>query len=69
MPDVKLTDARRLAILTEQVRGIVEVVLIQGPVDQNDLLAIVEERGVKPTSAELTAIRNTLVADGTIEIV
>lgn len=69
MADVKLTDARRIAILTEKVRGILEVALIGGPVDANELLALIGSRGVGLTPAEITTIRAALVADGTIEVV
>ena len=69
MPVVRLKETRRIEIETARVKGILEVALLPGPVAQDALLELIKSRGITLPGADLVAIRNALIADGTIEIV
>ena len=69
MPSIRLTQARRIEIETRRVRGVIEVALLSGPINQNDLAELIDNRGIKLSGVDLLAIRAVLIADGTIEIV
>lgn len=66
---LKLTAAARLARQVERVKGVLLVHLPDGGLDVAGTLALLAQQGVILDPADLPAVRDALVADGTIEVV
>lgn len=69
MPTVKLTPQTRLNRLVERVKGVLLVHLPDAGLTPAAVRTLLADQGVELSAADLPAVRDALIADGTIEVI